>query len=247
MFAIERACQWAVEKNIKSIYIFSDSKSALTELLNAYSHNHFAVAVFKHLHTAKTRNLNIQFAWVRAHIGIPGNEIADAAAKSAALSQKSPDFSHTPISYIKQQCRLRLADSSIKYYEQLNENNYTKKLLSSYQNVNKFLSVVKPSFEITQFLTNHAFHKSYLHRFHITNSEHCPCTNSHPQTFKHLIFECSKFQPTRQTFLVACQQESLDPFDPEFLSEVVQRPDALCKFVNHINFIVNGLKDFNDS
>ncbi|CAK1539907.1 unnamed protein product [Leptosia nina] len=190
MLAIHKACEWIASNsnNINSCIIFSDSKSSLQELSNPYSYNTFAVNIFHLLHTLSSSNINVGFAWVKAHIGIAGNEIADIAAKSAASLHKSPDFIHTPISHIKLRLRDSLMDSRKSFYEQPLTSCHTKKYLPTFDDLSAFLSVIKPSFAITQFLTNHSFNKSYLHRFNITPDDLCPCDSAEKQTFDHLIF-----------------------------------------------------------
>ncbi|XP_028161676.1 polyadenylate-binding protein-interacting protein 1 [Ostrinia furnacalis] len=47
----------------------------------------------------------VEFVWVKAHAGLEGNETADEAAKSAASSQRAPDFSRFPISHVKRGIR----------------------------------------------------------------------------------------------------------------------------------------------
>ncbi|CAK1544674.1 unnamed protein product [Leptosia nina] len=107
MLAIQKACEWITSKaqKARSYVICSDSKSSLQELSNPYSYNSFAVNIFKLIHTIGLSNISVGFAWVRAHIGIAGNETADIAAKSAAVLHKPPDLICAPISHIKLQLR----------------------------------------------------------------------------------------------------------------------------------------------
>ncbi|CAK1549481.1 unnamed protein product [Leptosia nina] len=144
MLAIHKACEWIASNsnNINSCIIFSDSKSSLQELSNPYSYNTFAVNIFHLLHTLSSSNINVGFAWVKAHIGIAGNEIADIAAKSAASLHKSPDFIHTPISHIKLRLRDSLMDSRKSFYEQPLTSCHTKKYLPTFDDLSAFLSLV---------------------------------------------------------------------------------------------------------
>ena len=245
MLAIEKACNWIIDKNIHSAHILSDSKSALTELTNAYSHNKFAVNIFHHLHIAHTKSINIQFTWIKAHIGILGNETADSAAKAAANLHKSPDYFHSPISYIKYQYKQILLKAATEFYENNNSSLHSKSFLPTYKQLSNFLSTVKPSFAITQLLSNHAFHKFYLHRFNITDNNTCPCNDSDIQDFNHLIHICPRFQLTRLNYYIACQLNHIDPTNLNVLSELTEHSDALNQFLLHIEYIINKVKAFN--
>ncbi|CAK1545376.1 unnamed protein product [Leptosia nina] len=249
MLAIHKACEWIASNsnNINSCIIFSDSKSSLQELSNPYSYNTFAVNIFHLLHTLSSSNINVGFAWVKAHIGIAGNEIADIAAKSAASLHKSPDFIHTPISHIKLRLRDSLMDSRKSFYEQPLTSCHTKKYLPTFDDLSAFLSVIKPSFAITQFLTNHSFNKSYLHRFNITPDDLCPCDSAEKQTFDHLIFSCPRFSNTRLDFYISCNNFKIDVQQPQFLIKVIKKCETTELFTKHIENIVNNLKAFNNT
>lgn len=254
MLAISKACQWILQVHDRrnpppsdSFHIFSDSKSALTELLNPYSHNALAVEIFHSLHTARTRNIHIHFSWVRAHVGIPGNEMADSAAKHAASMHSQPTFYHTPISYLKTAKRKQLAISSQSFYENSPGSIYTKTLLPTHHDLCNFVNTIKLTFPITQFLTNHAYHKSYLHRFHITDNDTCPCNNTDPQTFDHLLHHCTRFSRTRLDFYITCDNELISPNDPLLLTKITDKTEILSTFINHLTHIINELKHFNNT
>ncbi|GBM48553.1 hypothetical protein AVEN_184572-1 [Araneus ventricosus] len=76
------AIQMAVEKvgpTKEKIVIFSDSKSVLMALESNKNH----LEVIMKLRKILLVNPQIKLNWVRAHIGIYGNELADLSAKNA--------------------------------------------------------------------------------------------------------------------------------------------------------------------
>ncbi|XP_061709455.1 uncharacterized protein LOC133519467 [Cydia pomonella] len=97
--AIEQACQLCLSLGLEKSTVFSDSKSALNELMNRSSTNAIISNVQKIVANINEQGHQIHFSWIKAHQGLLGNEAADAAAKHAATLHKQPDFSKFPLSY----------------------------------------------------------------------------------------------------------------------------------------------------
>ncbi|CAK1601204.1 unnamed protein product [Parnassius mnemosyne] len=73
---------------LKKEIILSDSRSALECLTDSSSLHLFAVEIRECLRELENKDGDVEFYWVKAHIGIPGNERADELTKKAALSNK---------------------------------------------------------------------------------------------------------------------------------------------------------------
>lgn len=244
LLSILKACEWIVGKNITTkCYILSDSKSGLTELQNPYSHNTFAVKIQNVLHHARQLGIILGFLWVRAHIGIPGNEIADTAAKDAARLHKQPDYFNIPISYVKYNLKLESQKAAKDLYEHPSNCLHTKSLLPTFEYLTLYLSKVKPYFAITQLLTNHGYHKAYLNRFKITPDNLCPCDQQTPQTLNHLIKDCIRFEKTRNDHKITSSIYKIDPFN---LCEIISKETTTDTFHSHIVHIIKNLKLFNN-
>ncbi|XP_045540849.1 ribonuclease H-like [Papilio machaon] len=79
--------------------ILSDSRSALQTLADPDDTHPLAEEARKNIRRIKTRGNTINLYWVKAHVGITGNERADALAKDAALKlKKKPDYEQCPVS-----------------------------------------------------------------------------------------------------------------------------------------------------
>ena len=83
----------------RNFTIYSDSNSALMTI-NQYNSQHPIVQrIQEWLYKLSARYKSVSFCWVPAHVGIPGNELADDEAKSAIT--RNIAFHHIPSSDMK--------------------------------------------------------------------------------------------------------------------------------------------------
>ncbi|GBM56000.1 hypothetical protein AVEN_45145-1 [Araneus ventricosus] len=75
--AIQYAANWAVSEN-SNINIYTDSLSSILALQSASSRSNFVNKAKSDLYGAKNM---VSLSWVRAHVGIQGNELAHQQAK----------------------------------------------------------------------------------------------------------------------------------------------------------------------
>ncbi|GBO02696.1 hypothetical protein AVEN_138940-1 [Araneus ventricosus] len=79
MAAINFAVHWAQENGFK-INIYTDSQSSIKALRSARSRSAFVIEAKKNLYLAGN---SVGLTWVKAHVGDPGDELADHHAKLA--------------------------------------------------------------------------------------------------------------------------------------------------------------------
>ena len=95
--AIREALKKANEDNLHTALIVTDSKSAMS-VLNATTPKD-NIKLIKEIHTSASQLLYIsEIIWVPAHVGIPGNEQADIAAKTALRNNNIDIQIYTSIS-----------------------------------------------------------------------------------------------------------------------------------------------------
>lgn len=146
------------------------------------------------------------------------------------------------MSFIKHINKKQSNQKARTLYETANEYMYTKSLLGNYVQLQQYLSIVKPSFSVTQFLSNHGYHKEYLHRFKITSEPYCPCDNTPIQSTQHLIKHCSCFVDTRNTHLTAANILNIDPYN---IIEIISNETTIVTFHSHVYKIIKTHKYFN--
>ena len=189
-----------------------------------------------------TDRTEIHFAWIKAHVGIIGNEAADEAAKKATEKHSAESFSSFPISFAKRQIRTEQWDKWRQEYESEEQGSTTRIFLPTLDDVKELRSLTELSFELTQVLTGHCYAKEYLKRFKIIRDDECPCEYNTHQSLIHLLMSCPKYGSYRRQYFYACQEKEVNPTD---LTEVMQVNHLMESFSNFISRIINSLKDFN--
>jgi hypothetical protein len=215
--------------------------SALQEIANRSS-THITVNNI-HYKIRKIQEIGtIEFCWIKAHEGIPGNEEADRAAKIAATLHKIPDFDLYPISYIKRLYRTETDTSRRNDYLTSTTGSHLKNWLPTLQDIQDFRKKTNISFQLTQILTGHGYHKSYLYRFKITADDLCPCDGITSQTIDHILKHCPKFTNPRFNYEIMCHNFHIDPYN---LQDIILRESTTTSFCKLATIIVNSLKNFN--
>ena len=99
LFAILAAIQNIFSMTNRSYIIYSDSASSLQALESFNPKNPLVQRIQLWLYSIAARNKQVSFCWLPGHIGIAGNETADAAAKKA--STEHPIHCRLPYSDFK--------------------------------------------------------------------------------------------------------------------------------------------------
>ncbi|XP_052742931.1 uncharacterized protein LOC128198962 [Bicyclus anynana] len=97
LYALYQATEIAAKLKDTVINIYSDSRSSLETISNIHTYHPLAFEIRKTLTKLKLNNKIVKLFWIKAHVGVEGNERADQLAKEAALTKKTaPDYDACP-------------------------------------------------------------------------------------------------------------------------------------------------------
>ncbi|GFT76568.1 RNase H domain-containing protein [Trichonephila clavipes] len=132
------AVKWITEQNsvISEYLICTDSLSSLDSLKCISSSNNIIVEIQKQLKSLRDKNISIDFAFVRGHTGVLGNERADWLAKAATKRKIDIDV-NIPKSFYKKITKEKMVKSWNQEYLISNKWSITKKFFPT---INKRLS-----------------------------------------------------------------------------------------------------------
>ena len=156
----------------KTAIIYTDSKITMDAIKSAKNHNYLAEEIRKKAVNLTIKNWRIEFQWVKPHIEIHGNEIADRLAKEATNNHHKT-YSRIPKSTIKRDNRQQSIRKWQSQWEETTKGAVTKEF---FQSVEGRLGVkLNLSPNITKIMTGHGNIRSYLHRLQIIGCPECPC------------------------------------------------------------------------
>ena len=91
-----------LENQEKTAALYTDSLITLDSLKNMNNHNAIIEGICSSLRILEAEGWNIQFSWVKAHVGILDNELADHLAKQAAEDENLQIcYSRIPLSVVE--------------------------------------------------------------------------------------------------------------------------------------------------
>lgn len=203
---------WAILESLKycrdfnennKFVIFSDSQSSLIKIsdcLNIAPANYLISEIANLIDNLRNLKKEVFFVWVRAHIGIPENELVDKAAKEATISGSPTNFK-IPYSDIISQVKARMIHTWQEQYANSDKglaykNNFPnlvcKRTWFCKESSKNFVRI------ISRIRSFHALYPKHMKRIGLQTEENCECGET--GDLEHYIFKCTRFQNYRNKF-----------------------------------------------
>ena len=176
---------------------------------------------------------NIHFGWVKAHIGIEGNEEADRLAKKAAQEDdQNIAYNRIPVTTFATEINKKVITQWQGQWESTEKGEACRSFFPVLEHRLKMKIPVTPEF--TAIVTGHGKTRSYLHRFKIVENPSCTC-NVGQQTPDHLIYECKHLQAKRSSLIKHTMIRGGD-WPPAHDELVTTYLTAFTRFIKSIDF-----------
>ena len=195
--ALVMALEYISQSQKDKFIIFSDSLSSLQALQGNDSENIFAMQIIEgYKILSEEYDKTVMFCWIPSHIGIPGNETADRAAKTAL----DLPITEMPIHYADFKTRIK------DYTNLLWQQRWDQQIHNKLHEVKPDLNSARPSVcayrreEVV--LSRLRIGHTYLTHIHLLKRENppqcvaCQCT----LTVKHILVECADFLQIREKY-----------------------------------------------
>ena len=221
--AIHLALKFILESPKHKFIIFTDSLSCLHALHGSSLKNPLLVQVINAYMEAASEGNDIAFCWVPSHVGIAGNENADATAKAALnlvdIQTQVPhnDFRGSIVKYI------------LSKWQMYWESDFGNKLLEIQPEVgSSWANADRRDRREEVVLARLRIGHTHLTHSHLLKGERPPVCDwcGQPLTVKHLLVECNRLSSTRNRFYQTRNMKDL------FTST---DPSAILKFLKAIN------------
>jgi len=218
--------------NPLSTTMFTDSRISLDSLQNYNNHGFLVEEIRKKVASLERSGWQTRFSWVKAQIGVHGNELADKVAKETAQSTDTRyEYTTIPKSYL---CHIAAEEAKQKWQTEWITSNKaaaTKQYFPSVQN--RLGTKLTLTTKLAAVLTGHGKTRSYLYRFNLRVDAKCICGHN-GQTMDHLLIHCEKTSTQRE---VLKHQISQQRNRMEIKQELISKhKKVFCEFIESIYF-----------
>lgn len=145
------AIKYAKNCDMTKLVILSDSLSVLEALEDRSSTNRLVNKI--QTLVSKFGKEKCKFYFVKGHVGINGNELADMKAGEASRSNIEPSYHNYPLSAVKNFLHEKAIDIWNETYIDSDKGKLTKEIIYNIEYAHLWWKIRKPNFFTTQIIT----------------------------------------------------------------------------------------------
>ncbi|XP_050512801.1 uncharacterized protein LOC126888504 [Diabrotica virgifera virgifera] len=198
---IIKACEYIEKSKLKKIHLLSDSLSVLKCIANpinvvATDINPFIKKLKLKIHKLRKSHYELKFTWVKAHIGLRGNEVVDSLAKESLTTGQYMENNLGAQEY------LTISKRNFKEKWELHWKKYCGNCPTRYTLLHSSIPTVlwhqeydftrNDTVTICRLKFGHASFPQHLYRIGVVNTELCETCNV-VSDLDHIFYACSKF------------------------------------------------------
>lgn len=214
----------------KTVLILTDSQAAVASMerlgRGEPPRSKVEAAILQQLVRRRRQDHKTWVAWIRSHIGIPGNEAADAIAKAHAREPRGPDLQ--PITHEGLKAEAQKEARQLRFQPGFGRDRlkWDRTALGAY----------------TQLRTERGPFGAWLHK--IGEADNPWCTHEdcegkeEPESGEHLTFECRRFSEARGKLGEDPRWEDLDR--PVWIGTEDNKQDAVRALFNEVGRYLAG-------
>ena len=197
------------EANSTNCIIYSDSQASISAITKPAKQSGQGIIreILDKVDSLQAQTqINITIVWIPGHMDIPGNEEADAAAKSAAKEKGKLDasaFKH-PAMKSARITSINAASKAewIQLWQKTKTANQLRKICTrptAESGIKLYggISNRRDAAALVRLRTGHCSLNQYLHRFGIEDDPRCNCGDGIVETVKHFLLHCDKYERLR--------------------------------------------------
>ena len=194
----------------------------------------------------KGKRYTLTLRWTAGHVGIPGNELADAAAKRAAGGHSSEQSSlpsslkrtlTTNPSAITSNTKTALKRKWVKLWKRSFRSRKMIKIDNKTPSAH-FLRIIsnanlsrRSASLVTQIILEHIPLNEYLKRFKLVDNARCPACGCGAETVRHFVLECPIYAHERWILEKWCRKRN----KALMLENLLDNEEAIAPLTNYIH------------
>jgi hypothetical protein len=220
------------ESSPRTTKVYTESRLTIDSLRNPDNHAYLIEEIRRRVAKLQGSSWKKEFSWVKAHVGIYGNELADRLAKEAARSKHTDiAFRRIPISTLYYEIQLESIQRWQKEWENCTKAAITKQYFPTVQET--LTTKMRVTQNIAAMMTEHGKTGTYLHRFKILGNATCTFEQG-DQTIDHLLYHCTLLETQRQTMKKNVINAGHWPASKQDL--ITKHRDSFLTFLESIDF-----------